>query len=112
MTALSGCRNETESFTLPFGGAFRWITQGMGAIARAYEGRRVLRELARSDDRMLKDIGLDRSDLRNAAAEPLYRDPTDLLAGHVSEVGPRRRARGRSFVATIDRGSGKAARCA
>lgn len=34
---------------------------------------------------MLKDIGLDRSDLRNAAAQPLYRDPTALLAGRIGE---------------------------
>jgi hypothetical protein len=34
---------------------------------------------------MLKDIGLDRSDLRSAASEPLYRDPTELLAGRAGE---------------------------
>lgn len=107
------CRDEPESFALPFGGAFRWIARGANAIARAYEGRRVLRELARGDDRMLKDIGLDRSDLRNAAAEPIYRDPTDLLAGHVNEIRPHRRAHGRRFIALNDRaGSGHTARCA
>jgi hypothetical protein len=48
---------------------------------------------------MLKDIGLDRSDLRNAAAEPLYRDPTAMLASRVEEARPRRYPRGRRVPA-------------
>jgi uncharacterized protein YjiS (DUF1127 family) len=104
MNSLADCKNNgAASFSLPFGGAFNWIARGLGGIVRAYEGRRVLRNLARSDDRMLKDIGLDRSDLRSAAAEPLFSDPTELLAGHVSEVRPRRRVRGRAFIAELDR---------
>lgn len=54
-------------------------------LERAAMGRRALRQLAEADDRMLKDIGLDRSDLRNASAGPLFRDPTELLAGRVRE---------------------------
>ena len=57
----------------------------MDFLERGAAGRRALRQLADADDRMLKDIGLDRSDLRNAAAEPFYRDPTELLAGRVDE---------------------------
>jgi hypothetical protein len=49
-----------------------------------------LRDLANFDDRMLKDIGLNRSDLRNAAAEPVYRDPTAILAGRVDDSHGRR----------------------
>jgi uncharacterized protein YjiS (DUF1127 family) len=101
MNTLSDCQEaRRHSFSLPFGGIFRWIARGVEGIARAYEGRQVLRQLARSDDRMLKDIGLDRSDLRNAASEPLYRDPTVLLAGHVGEVRPRR---GRSSRASTSK---------
>jgi hypothetical protein len=48
-----------------------------------------MRQLAGADDRMLKDIGLDRSDLRSASAEPLYRDPTALLASRAGEAHPR-----------------------
>jgi uncharacterized protein YjiS (DUF1127 family) len=97
MHTLSDCDEaRRQSFSLPFGGVFQWIARGVEGISRAYEGRQVLRQLARSDDRMLKDIGLDRSDLRNAAAEPLYRDPTALLAGHVGEVRPRRGRSGRA----------------
>ena len=43
------------------------------------------------DDRMLADIGLTRSDLRDAYAEPLWRDPTDVLAGRARD---KRRYRG------------------
>jgi uncharacterized protein YjiS (DUF1127 family) len=104
MNTFSDCREaERQSFALPFGGAFQWIARGLERIARAYEGRRVLRQLARSDDRMLKDIGIDRSDLRNAASEPIYRDPTALLAGHVDEVRPRRRVQGRTPKAAVTR---------
>lgn len=86
MTTLAECRSaETRSFSLPFGGAFRWVARGVHGIKRAVEGRRMLRDLALADDRMLRDIGLTRSDLRNAAAEPLFRDPTELLAGRVEE---------------------------
>ena len=69
-----------------------WLARGVDVLARiadflerAAAGRRALRQLAEADDRMLKDIGLDRSDLRNAAAQPLYRDPTALLAGRIGE---------------------------
>lgn len=83
---------ETGPFTLPFGGAFHWVTRGIEGIARAFAGRRMLNELARADDRMLRDIGLTRSDLRDAAAAPLYRDPTEVLAGRVEGVQARHRA--------------------
>ena len=41
--------------------------------------------LAELDDRMLADIGLTRSDLRDAYAEPLWHDPTDVLARRAAE---------------------------
>lgn len=91
--------SESRSFTLPFGGAFRWIARGVDGIKRAMEGRRMLRHLALADDRMLKDIGLNRSDLRSAAAEPLFRDPTRLLAGRVDEFRGARRHRSRAEIA-------------
>jgi hypothetical protein len=78
-------RASSQPFTLPFGGAYEWVVRGLGGITRAVAGRRALRNLASFDDRMLKDIGLSRSDLRNAAAEPIYRDPTAILAGRVDE---------------------------
>jgi uncharacterized protein YjiS (DUF1127 family) len=35
--------------------------------------------LARADDRMLADVGLTRSDVRDAVCGPLWQDPTILL---------------------------------
>jgi len=73
-----------------------------GAMARrcvdlfkAWRSRRDLTLLASFDDRMLADIGLTRSDLRDAAAALPWRDPTSVL---VSRVGERRRHRGRSVT--------------
>jgi len=41
--------------------------------------------LASLDDRMLADIGLNRSDLRDAFAELPWRDPSDVLARRAAE---------------------------
>jgi hypothetical protein len=49
--------------------------------------------LAGMDDRMLADIGLSRSDLRDAYAQPLWRDPTDVLAGRARDKRLNRRGR-------------------
>src|SRR5579862_9006992 len=56
--------------------AVHWLTWP----ARALEARRVLNALASLDDRGLADIGLNRSDVANAAAAPVDADPTLLLA--------------------------------
>jgi uncharacterized protein YjiS (DUF1127 family) len=61
------------------------VLNGMRKFARAMKNRRNARMLAGMDDRMLADIGLTRSDLRDAYAEPLWRDPTDMLAGRARE---------------------------
>ena len=47
--------------------------------------------LAELDDRMLADIGLNRSDLRDAFALPPWRDPGGLLARRVAERRDSRR---------------------
>ena len=54
-------------------------TQVFRRLARAWESRRALRELGAFDDRMLADVGLNRADLRDALAAPLWSDPTALL---------------------------------
>lgn len=68
------------------------LLTGMRKFARALKNRRRARMLAGMDDRMLADIGLNRSDLRDAYAEPLWRDPTDMLAGRAREKRVNRRA--------------------
>ena len=54
-------------------------------FARAWKHRRDMQVLATFDDRMLRDIGLTRGDLRDAAAEPVWRDPTAVLVTRVRE---------------------------
>ena len=66
------------------------LARRLGQVARALRNRRVAGSLAGLDDRMLADIGITRSDLRDAYAEPLWHDPTDVLAWRASE---RRRSR-------------------
>ena len=61
------------------------IVAGLRSIGRAFKNRRDAGKLAALDDRMLADIGITRSDLRDAYAEPLWRDPTDILAGRARE---------------------------
>ena len=50
------------------------------AFAVALSHRRQIRRLCALDDRMLKDIGLTRSDVAGALSEPLSRDPSAILA--------------------------------
>jgi uncharacterized protein YjiS (DUF1127 family) len=48
-------------------------------LAGIFRHRREAKILAGLDARMLADIGLNRSDLRDAFSEPVWRDPTRLL---------------------------------
>lgn len=69
------------------------VLNGMRKFARALKNRRQAGMLAGMDDRMLADIGLNRSDLRDAYAQPLWRDPTDTLATRAHEKRVNRGAR-------------------
>ncbi len=69
------------------------LGRGLRALGRSIHNRRVAAGLAGLDDHMLADIGLTRSDLRDAYSEPLWRDPTDILASRAAERrGGRREA--------------------
>src|SRR4051794_24103692 len=46
----------------------------------ALKGRHAVRRLAELDSRLLADVGITRADLSDALREPLFRNPTDLLA--------------------------------
>jgi uncharacterized protein YjiS (DUF1127 family) len=59
--------------------------RGLKRIAKRMQNRRAAIRLAEMDARMLADIGLTRSDLRDAYAEPVWRDPTDVLARRAAE---------------------------
>lgn len=62
-------------------------------IGRALKHRRETVLLASFDDRMLCDIGLSRSDVRDAYAQPLWRDPTDILARRARDRRVNRQGR-------------------
>ena len=74
---------------VPICHAFAALALVVWRLVIAIKHRRDLVHLTDFDDRMLADIGLTRSDLYDAYSEPLWRDPTSLLA---------RRARGRPYV--------------
>jgi uncharacterized protein YjiS (DUF1127 family) len=71
-------------------------------FAAAWRHRRDAAALATFDDRMLADIGLTRCDLRDALSEPLWRDPTVVLAHRYCE---RRRVRRAVAAELIKRAS-------
>jgi uncharacterized protein YjiS (DUF1127 family) len=60
-------------------------------LARARRHRREASKLAGFDGRMLADIGLTRSDVRDAFSMPFWRDPSELL---IERAGDRSRRRG------------------
>src|SRR5262245_59120173 len=80
MTPWSAAKAFTRIAELAGAGALRVVD-----FVRAYLNRRDLQILAGFDDRMLADIGLTKSDVRDAVAEPLWRDPTVVLVGRVRE---------------------------
>ena len=67
-----------------------FVTRWLKAFARIRRHRREAAALAGLDRHMLADIGLNRSDLRDAFSEPLWEDPTALLS---ERAGERRRGR-------------------
>jgi uncharacterized protein YjiS (DUF1127 family) len=91
MTALTSLRNAV----LP---AFRALDRAGAAAARSVRhaceilrNRRDAAVLASFNDRMLADIGLTRSDLHDAFAEPRWRDPTAVLVVRAEERRTARR---------------------
>lgn len=67
------------------------VTVRVVQIGRALKHRRDAMMLANFDDRALADIGLTRSDLRDAYSEPLWSDPTSMLAERAGERHAYRR---------------------
>ncbi|MGH6783249.1 MAG: DUF1127 domain-containing protein [Sphingomicrobium sp.] len=69
--------------------AGRNAMQSLFALAKRLAGifrhRREARILAGLDAHMLADIGLNRADLRDAFAAPLWRDPTQILERRAGE---------------------------
>jgi len=66
------------------------IVRAVKLLVRGVQHRREAAALAHLDAHMLADIGLTRSDLRDAAAQPLWDDPTTLLRARALERRLRR----------------------
>jgi uncharacterized protein YjiS (DUF1127 family) len=72
---------QPSSFALVLAG----VVAAVRKVGQALKNRHDATMLAQLDDRMLTDIGLTRSDLRDAYSEPLWRDPTNILASRADE---------------------------
>jgi uncharacterized protein YjiS (DUF1127 family) len=87
--AMSAITNVSMPVSQPLGRIARplWaaLVRGLKRVAQAYRNRNSAAVLAGLDDRMLADIGLTRSDVRDAFAEPLWNDPTYLLRARALE---------------------------
>jgi uncharacterized protein YjiS (DUF1127 family) len=64
-------------------GAARAVFDPIARLARAISDRQDVKRLMELDDRALKDIGLTRSDVDGALAEPLFRNPSAVLVRSV-----------------------------
>jgi uncharacterized protein YjiS (DUF1127 family) len=79
--ALRAPYQQPSSFALVLAG----VVAAARKVGRVLKNRHDAAILAQFDDRMLSDIGISRSDLRDAYAEPLWRDPTYILASRARE---------------------------
>jgi uncharacterized protein YjiS (DUF1127 family) len=68
-----------------FAALLAFVTHWLKRMARARRHRREANVLAGLDRHMLADIGLTRSDLRDAFSEPFWDDPTSLLRERAQE---------------------------
>lgn len=68
----------------------RVLSRTLAALLRALRNRRDAAILASLDQRMLSDIGLTQADVRDAFAEPFWRDPTAIMAQRAVERRCRR----------------------
>lgn len=76
MTSLHTAIPSAPARTSRAGAAVRRLVIALVAFWRARAHRREVTSMLRLDDRMLKDIGLTRSDVMGALAEPLDVDPS------------------------------------
>lgn len=78
-------RNAVTLACLGCGRAAAAAIAGVKRMAQIMRHRREAAMLASFNARMLADIGLTRGDVNDAFAEPLWRDPTAVLAARARE---------------------------
>jgi uncharacterized protein YjiS (DUF1127 family) len=90
------------SASAPLGRVLRALAgrarHGLKQFAEKVKNRHDAMRLAELDDRMLADIGLNRSDLRDAYAVAPWRDPSDVLARRAAERRGSRRPGARACI--------------
>ena len=59
--------------------AIRGVLRQLAGLATALRDRAEVKRLIELDDRALKDIGLSRSEVDGALAEPFFRSPSSVL---------------------------------
>jgi len=89
-THAEPCTSAAEPFGRVMFAAVALVTARLRRLATAFRHRYDTAILMRFDDRMLADIGLTRSDVREAFGEPVWRDPTELLVDRVARRRPAR----------------------
>jgi uncharacterized protein YjiS (DUF1127 family) len=72
---------QPSSFALVLAGVLAAVRK----VGQVLKNRHDAAMLAQFDDRMLADMGITRSDVRDAYSEPLWRDPTSILASRARE---------------------------
>ncbi|WP_168201612.1 DUF1127 domain-containing protein [Phreatobacter aquaticus] len=81
-------------FAVTFGSAVLSVASVVRAQVNAFnrwlEARRDYRALCEMDDKTLADIGLTRSDIRDATAAGYFGDPTVIVAARAVERGAHR----------------------
>ena len=89
-------RTRTQSFLIGIAPIVWKLARAAGRAAlrpaKSLRARRALQRLSELSDHELKDIVLVRSDLADAAAAGLSRDPTEVLARTAAERARARRA--------------------
>jgi len=77
MSALTRTFLPTPAAFLRSAGGF--LISSLGRVAKRVQQRGEIRRLAEFDDRMLSDIGVTRSEVVGALAEPFFRDRAVFL---------------------------------
>jgi uncharacterized protein YjiS (DUF1127 family) len=82
-TSYQGALRAPQSSSFAF--VLATLTAAIRKVGQVLKNRHDAAMLADMDDRMLADIGLNRSDVRDAFSEPLWNDPTAILASRALE---------------------------